>query len=665
MKSLKGKLVLVTCMICVICLGITASISYFNASGKLKSKERESALLLAQKSAQQVEGWIKEQAAFLNTIAASMEAEKITEDNKLHDYFVFLLENCNENDNLYDIYYTSMENHMVSASGYIPEADIDFTQRGWFSGALNENRIHYEAPYKDVDSGRIVITISRRITIDGVITGILAEDIFIDTVINMVNQCEVPENSYAMLLDQNLGLAVHPNKEYGYVNDEPVQLQSLKGNPYEKITFMLKDRDLEAVSVKDYDGTERMIFAAPIRQCGWTLFIAADKSVLNAAESMLLKGFAIATVSSLFIGIVIISFIAEQIVKPIRQLADTVAAKDLTRKIHIESKDEIGRLSIGFNEMFDSLKLLLENFSGATKNIKECATVLSDITKSVVNSTDHVKDKMNGISGTVVVQNQNVMQGRQKLEYFQTQISSFDEQFADMEHIVNDVSSKIAENIEIKKELETSTAVSLENIQKFQEGVQNLGNKSKRITKIIDTITEISSQTNLLALNASIEAARAGEMGSGFVVVAEEIRSLSEQTKEASEKIRLLVTEIQSQIGRTVNDIKSSVGLFEINSTVAEKVENIFDEINNYITILDGHNQKLDIGLQKFVEAKNNITTAFEAIEDNTSSCLSYSEQALHITIEQTTSIVHLKEFAQELDSLSKNLNKKLEEFKI
>ena len=116
---------------------------------------------------------------------------------------------------------------------------------------------------------------------------------------------------------------------------------------------------------------------------------------------------------------------------------------------------------------------------------------------------------------------------------------------------------------------------------------------------------------------------------------------------------------------KKVNDIKSSVGLFEINSTVAEKVENIFDEINNYITILDGHNQKLDIGLQKFVEAKNNITTAFEAIEDNTSSCLSYSEQALHITIEQTTSIVHLKEFAQELDSLSKNLNKKLEEFKI
>lgn len=665
MKSLKGKLVLTTCMICVICLGITASVSFFNASGKLKSKEKENALLLAQKSAEQIEAWIKEQSAFLNTIAESIEAEKITEHNQLYNYLVFLLENCNENDNLYDIYYTSVENHMVSASGYVPEEGIDFTQRGWFSGALNGNRIHYEAPYKDVDSGRIVITISRRIMINGAVAGILAEDIFVDTVVNIVNQSEVPENSYAMLLDQNLGLAVHPNGEYGYVNDEPVQLQSLRGNPYEEIAFMLKDRDLEAVSVKDYDGIERMIFAAPIKQCEWTLLIAADKSILNSAENVMLKGFAIATVCSLFIGIIIISFIAEQIVKPIRQLADTVAAKDFTRKIHIESKDEIGRLANGINEMFASLKLLLENFADAAKNIKESAVVLSDITKRVVNSTDDVKDKMDGISGTVVVQNQSVTQGREKLEYFQTQISGFHEQFEDMEHIVNDVSTRIAENTEIKKELETSTAASMENIQRFQEGVQNLENKSKRITQIIDTITEISSQTNLLALNASIEAARAGEMGNGFMVVAEEIRYLSEQTKEASENIRLLITEIQSQISRTVNDIKNSAGLFENNSMVAGKVQNIFDEIDTYITVLDGHNQKLDTGLQRFVEAKDNITTAFEAIEDNTSSCLSYSEQALHITVEQTTSVVQLKEFAQELDDLSRNLNKKLEEFKI
>lgn len=90
---------------------------------------------------------------------------------------------------------------MASGSGYVPEPDIDFTQRSWFAEALNNEGLHYEAPYKDVDSGRIVLTISRKITINGEVKGILAEDIFVDTVVETVNQCQVPGNSYAMRLD--------------------------------------------------------------------------------------------------------------------------------------------------------------------------------------------------------------------------------------------------------------------------------------------------------------------------------------------------------------------------------------------------------------------------------------------------------------------------------
>ena len=136
MKSLKSKLILITCMICVICLGITASVSYFNASGKLKEKESESALLLAEKSAGQIEAWMKEQAAFLNTIAASIEADGDTDHEELCVYLAYLLENCNENGVLYDIYYTSLENRMASGSGYVPEPGMDFTQRSWFAGEL-------------------------------------------------------------------------------------------------------------------------------------------------------------------------------------------------------------------------------------------------------------------------------------------------------------------------------------------------------------------------------------------------------------------------------------------------------------------------------------------------------------------------------------------------
>lgn len=663
MKSLKSKLILITCMICVICLGITASVSYFNASGKLKEKESESALLLAEKSAGQIEAWMKEQAAFLNTIAASIEADGDTDHEELCVYLAYLLENCNENGVLYDIYYTSLENRMASGSGYVPEPGMDFTQRSWFAGALNAESIHYEAPYRDVDSGRIVITISRKIIINGETKGILAEDIFVDTVVDTVNQCQVPSNSYAMLLDQNQGVAVHTNGAYGYVNDEPVPIQELSGNPYGELIPMLQGGVWKDIFVRDYDDVTRAIFAAPVAECGWTLLVAVDRAVLNEAANTMFNGFAVATVVSLLLGIVIISLAAGRIVKPIRRLADTVESRDFTREICISSKDEIGRLAGGFNKMFQSLKRLLETFGDAADGIKGAAAVLGDITKEVVEGADDVKGKMDGISGTVGMQNQSVAEGRDKLERFQDQIDSFRQQFADMNDIVDGVSGSISDNAAIMKELEMSTAVSLENMEKLQSGVQLLEEKSGRITDIIATITQISSQTNLLALNASIEAARAGEAGKGFAVVADEIRSLSEQTDEASGNIRVLITEIQLQIGETVKDIENVAGLFENNTMVSQRAGSFFDGIHSSVESMNGHNQALQDGLQAFVEAKDNITTAFGVIEESTGSCLAYSEQALEITVKQTEAVSQLKEFAGKLEALSGELNEKMEGF--
>ncbi len=663
MKSLKGKLIMITCMICVICLGITASVSYFNASGKMKEKEGESARLLAEKSAGQIEAWMKEQAAFLNTIAASIEAGGSTDHEELCVYLTYLLENCNEDDVLYDIYYTSLENKMAAASGYVPEPGIDFTQRSWFAGALSTEGIHYEAPYRDVDSGRIVITISRKITVGGDVRGILAEDIFVDTVVDTVNQCQVPSNSYAMLLDQNQGVAVHPNGAYGYVNDEPVSIQNLTGNPYGELVPMLKGGVWKEVFVRDYDNVTRALFAAPVEECGWTILVAVDRAVLNAAANTMFTGFAVATVVSLLIGIVIISLAAGQIVKPIRRLADTVESRDFTQEICISSKDEIGRLADGFNEMFQSLKRLLQTFGDAADSIKGAASVLGDITREVVEGADEVKGKMDGISGTVGMQNQSVAEGRDKLERFQDQIDSFRQQFADMNEIVSGVSGSITDNAAIMKELELSTTASLENMEKLQSGVQLLEEKSGRITDIIATITQISSQTNLLALNASIEAARAGEAGKGFAVVADEIRSLSEQTDAASGNIRLLITEIQSQIGETVKDIENVAGLFEKNTMVSQRAGSFFDGINSSIGSMNGYNQDLQSGLCAFVEAKDNITTAFGVIEESTGSCLAYSEQALDITVKQTEAVSQLKEFARKLEALSVELNEKLEGF--
>lgn len=663
MKSLKGKLILETCIICVICLSIASLISYVNTSGELKNTERENAEVLAKNSAEEIELWLKEQEVFLDTVAATIEVDDRTEHGSLLAYLTELLENYNKDNVLYDIYYVSQENRMTAASGYEPEPGIDFTQRDWYLMAAGQDGVYYSSPYRDADSGRMVITISRKIMVGASMKGVLAEDIFIDRIVHTVNQCTVPENSYAMLLDQNNGLVVHPNGNYGYVDDEPVALSDLQGNPYETFENALATGHANDITVRDYDGVKRSIFTADITACDWVLAIAVDQAVLNANMRTMIRDFIVAIGISFVLCFMIVSVTSSRIVMPIKRLTMAVAKRDFTNAVVVDSEDEVGRLSVGFSEMLVSLKGLLEISSDAVEDIRKSSDILKKITDEVVSGADQVRDEMAHISDSVGTQHRDVSGGRTKLNEFQSQIDQFYEQFQELRDLVRDVNGKIADSSSVTMELENSSKQSIGNMKRLQSGIEELEDKSQHITDIISTITKISSQTNLLALNASIEAARAGEAGKGFAVVADEIRSLAEQTKEASENIRMLIIEIQSQINGTVSEIENVAKMLTQSAKITGRVRSTFDEIAGTIGDMDSHNQVLYGGLQEFVAAKENITDAFEDIDSSSGYCLTYSEQAMQISVQQVQAISQLKDFAGRLDLLASELGDKVNSF--
>lgn len=665
MRSLRGKLILQTCIICVICLGIASFMNYMSTSEELWDKERENAQSLAEKSADEIQLWIREQEVFLNTVADTVGIEGKTEKESLLIYLTQLLERHNEDNVLYDIYYVSEDNQMTAASGYIPEPDIDFTERAWYVGAARGNGVYYAAPYKDADSGRMVITLARKVMVNGEMAGVLAEDIFIDTIVDMVNKCEVPNNSYAMLLDQNMGLVVHPNEAYGYVNDEPVVIDTLPGNPYGEILSALESGNSVGACRQDYDQVSRIIFTAKVPACGWVLAIAVDQKVLNANIVAMVKGFAAAIVISFVICILIVRITTSKIVLPLKKLLGAVTARDITQEVEIKSKDEIGKLSQGYNDMIGSLRGILEVSGEAVENIKESSEILKNITDEVVGSAGLVREEMGHISDSVSMQNESVAEGRTKLNQFQGQIDRFQGQFQDVRDIVGEVNTKIADSVGTTMELETSANASMENMEKLQTGIDALEEKSQNITDIISVITRISSRTNMLALNASIEAAGAGEAGKGFAVVAEEVRSLAEQTKHATENIRQLIGEIQSQIDETAAEIGGVAELFARNSRVTGKVRETFAEIADSVADIDQRNTALYDGLAGFVSAKEDITGAFGSIDGGLDNCLTYSEQAVQVAMGQTEAVSQMKDFARRLDWLAEMLTNKVNTFHI
>ncbi len=630
MKSLKGKFTVVTCLICMICLFLTSGISYRIASGYLYDKESGNAALLAQQNAEKIAEWIHGYVVYLDTTAASMEALGITDFDGQCVFLRDMLQKSNAvDDTLYDIYFTNEQNQMAAGSGYMPDGSVDFTQRSWYIGAKDTGDVYFESAYKDADTGRYVITISRGVTLDGKFAGVLAEDIFIDEVVGIVDRCEITGDSYAMLIDQNLGLMVHPNEKYGFVDDAPVMLSDLEGNPYGELAGRLAGGENAAgIALTDYDGVTRQIFVGSVPECGWTVAISLEESVLYQGISSMLAGFGVAAAASLLIGVAVITLITGRVTRPLSLLEKWVTSKDFTDNIEVDSKDEIGRLAKGFNEMMQSLREVLTTSGEAALRIGDSSEKLKAVTESIVDGAGQVNQSMESMNGVLEKQYHNVNSGREELSRLDERIVNYRGKFTEMNEAVAVANEKLSENIVLVGTLEETTSESMESIRRLRENVDLLEKRSDEITNIISAISSISGQTNLLALNASIEAARAGNAEKGFAVVAEEIREI-----------------------------------FDRNSDVSARVQGAFEEMGGNIRVLGDINVRLSDELQEFINATGALKDSYEVTLQNTDLCVQNSKEALEVSDRQREVSHALEEWSENLREQAAELQEKIEKF--
>jgi methyl-accepting chemotaxis protein len=264
------------------------------------------------------------------------------------------------------------------------------------------------------------------------------------------------------------------------------------------------------------------------------------------------------------ITVIFSNSMTKPIIKVVTGLKDVAEGEgDLTARLDIKNKDEVGDLSHWFNTFVDNLQRMIRNIAGNAETLHRSSSELSNLSERMSENSGEMSVKANSVAASSEEMSANMNSVAAAMEEASTNVGMVATSAEEMTATINE----IARNSE-KAQTITSEAVS--RAQDASAKVDELGNAAKEIGKVTEAITEISAQTNLLALNATIEAARAGEAGKGFSVVANEIKELARQTAEATQEIKGQISGIQTSTSGTVSEIEEILKVInDVNEIVA------------------------------------------------------------------------------------------------
>ena len=372
--------------------------------------------------------------------------------------------------------------------------------------------------------------------------------------------------------------------------------------------------------------------------------VGVNESILNGNI-----GLYVATGLSTVISVFIIVFAYDKLVlkrlKKVSTFTEKIGNGDLSYTLDFSGNDEISRLGKSLDKANINIKHLLSEVDTTAKTIKDTSYELATSTKNASSSINTIhttssilsEDALSLINSTALA-NTSIEEIKETNHFLLTQVTSALSSSSDMEKRATQMKEKVAVSL---NKANITYIEKQDNILKAIEA----GKVVEEISVLSDTIKEISSQTNLLALNASIEAARAGEQGKGFLVVAEEVKKLADQSSHAISNVENLVTQIREVFH---NLSQSSQDVLEyINHNVKEDYE---------LMIQTGENYQADASLINQISTQvsssaNKMNTSIEAINRVINTVVKTSKQTSNYTDEINASLSDINEVMDEATS--------------
>ncbi|WP_442600965.1 methyl-accepting chemotaxis protein [Paenibacillus sp. KN14-4R] len=347
------------------------------------------------------------------------------------------------------------------------------------------------------------------------------------------------------------------------------------------------------------------------------------------------------------------------------KLSKQAAQGDLTSVISIQSMDEIGRLTINFNQMVASLKELILHIKKNSEQVVESAGVLRTNAHQAASSTHEMTNSFQSIAHGSKTQLSSMEESKKAMDEMASGIATIAESSGNVSELANQATNYTDQGNTIIQDTVTQMDKIHDSVSKTVTSLQQLQVNADDISQILKIIRDIANQTNMLALNAAIEASRAGEHGKGFAVVADEVRHLADRSKNSANQIATLIEEINRNMAQTANTMEIGVQDALAGKKIAYLAGEAFGQIRKSIQEVSDHIQEVTAASEEMSASSEEIIASFEELEAISRDASNQTQVVAIASDEQLSIIEDISSSSEFVESSSKTLQKQIEQFKI